>query len=198
MGDEAPWQTDQLFIGGDEMGSSHNQNIPELPRGLLRLEDGASAVVNESFKVYMAGSVELDNGNILGSEGLLVDVEGRLCGTGQIVANVANNGGKVCFPGVLRITGGYTQNVDGTLETVIFGRSLGSDYGEFQVEGRASLSGTLVVTIANDFALAPEGETFAKLRAGILAGTFDQIEVNGAQTATVNYGATSATVTVTR
>lgn len=76
--------------------------------------------------------------------------------------------------------------------------SLGTDYGEFQVAGTASLSGTLVVTIASDFALEPEGETFALVRAGILSGTFDQIEVNGARNATVNYGATSATVTVTR
>ncbi|NIM51324.1 MAG: hypothetical protein GTO22_19080, partial [Gemmatimonadales bacterium] len=180
VGDQSLWQTARLFVGGDETDSWHNTNIPELPQGLLSLEDGASAVVDESFKVYLAGSVELDNGNILGSEGLVVDVEGRLCGTGQIRANLANNGGTVCFPGMLRISGGYTQMANGTLETLISGRSLGTDYGEFQVEGPASLSGTLVVTIASDFALAPEGETFALLRAGMLAGTFDQIEVNGA------------------
>ena len=73
---------------------------------------------------------------------------------------------------ILRIDGDYTHPGGATLETVIRGSNPGTDFGQLQVAGTATLGGTLVATNAPGFTPAP-GQTFTVLTCGVACtGTF--------------------------
>src|SRR5262249_40107703 len=99
---------------------------------------------------------------------------GTLKGTGTITANVTNAasfapGGS---PGILTISGNYTQTSAGTLNLEIGGTSASNpDFDRPQISGASSLSGTLNVSLINGFVPAPP-QSFRVMTFGSRSGDF--------------------------
>jgi len=75
-------------------------------------------------------------------------------------------------PGMLTITGNYTQGASGVLEMQIGGLVAGTDYDQLRVGGTTSLAGTLNTALINGF-VPPTGSTFTLVQStGAVTGTF--------------------------
>jgi hypothetical protein len=98
---------------------------------------------------------------------------GILGGSGTVLANVTSSGlvSPGASPGLLTISGNYTQAVSGTLTIELAGVSPGSSYDRLAVTGTAALAGTLNLTLTNGFYPAPNAE-FVFLTAGARIGNF--------------------------
>jgi hypothetical protein len=117
---------------------------------------------------------------------------GELRGNGTVEGHIGNAGfvspgGGVESPGtILRITGNYSQQPQGTLSIDLTGDAL--TYDQVHVLGSASLGGTLTVAGSS-----PPGQSFTILTASSLNGTtFGQ--VNLPRGMTITYTATSVIV----
>ncbi|MFV2068579.1 MAG: beta strand repeat-containing protein, partial [Pirellulales bacterium] len=84
---------------------------------------------------------------------LTVGSSGTLAGSGTIYADVSSNGtvSPGASPGVLNITGNYTQGPDGWLEIEIGGLTAGSEYDQVHVSGAAYLDGALEIALTGGF-----------------------------------------------
>src|SRR5262249_30969725 len=120
-----------------------------------------------------AGGTTLSGGNLAVTT--LVDLRGgSLGGSGTITGNVnsagpvnpGNNG-----PGLLTITGNYTQTAAGSLNIEIGGLTPGAGFDQLAVSGVATLGGALNVTQVNGF-VVQGGESFPVLTYGSRAGDF--------------------------
>jgi CSLREA domain-containing protein len=104
-----------------------------------------------------AGSTVLQGGNF--GFGNPMDLSGgTLSGVGTVTGTVINNGGQVspgASPGILTISGNYTQTAAGVLNIEIGGVNVGLDYDRLAVSGTVSLGGTLNVTLINGFTPTP-------------------------------------------
>ena len=104
-----------------------------------------------------------------------VGVGGTLSGAGTIQGNVNNVAGTVspgASPGMLTITGNYTQGASGVLDMQIGGLVAGTDYDQLRVGGTTSLAGTLNTALINGF-VPPTGSTFTLVQStGAVSGTF--------------------------
>src|SRR6185295_1010559 len=106
---------------------------------------------------------------------LNVQSGGRLNGTGTIIGNVNNSGGIVspgASPGILTITGNYTQGPSGALNMEIGGLVAGTDYDQLRVSGTASLGGTLNTSLIGSFVPAAASTFTLVQAAGGVSGTF--------------------------
>ncbi len=104
---------------------------------------------------------------------------GTVFGSGNIQANVINNGGTVDVsdpgtPTTLTITGNYTQGPGGTLLIDILGTGVGQ-YSVLDVAGTATLDGTVNLDFLNGFMPG----SFNFLEFSSLVGDFSSIEVDG-------------------
>src|SRR5581483_10197140 len=96
-------------------------------------------------------------------------------GTGAVIGSVTNaaqvNPGGVGRPGVLAITGPYSQFASGALNIDLGGTAAGNGYDRLAVGGTASLGGTLNVATINGF--VPGGaDSFQILTFGARTGDF--------------------------
>jgi hypothetical protein len=149
-----------------------------------------------------AGATILNGGTING--GPLNINGGALSGTGTINANVSNGGqvipGGAGAAGTLTINGNYTQTATGSLKIEIGGTTPGTQYDQLNVNGPASLGGTLNLSILPNIGDVCGG-TFAIVNASPLNGTFGTINglsQPGGLTLTPAYGAGSLTITASR
>jgi len=134
--------------------------------------NGADSRVNSLGTTTIAGgggtgTVVLQNGATLQSTGdVTVNTGGTLIGSGHVVGTVVNNGGTVVpggSPGVLEITGDYTQTAGSFLSFELFGPTPDL-YDRLIVDGNLDLAGTLRLM----FGFQPTGGT-----------VFDLITVGG-------------------
>ena len=104
------------------------------------------------------------------------DAGGRLSGAGTLTANVINNGtvSPGDSPGVLAISGNYSQGPAGTLNLEIGGTTAGSQYDQLNVSASATFAGTLNVNLINGFGPAAL-QTFTVLNFAGMNGAFDTI-----------------------
>jgi hypothetical protein len=162
-----------------------------------------------------AGTVRVDAGTLLFSGGLtqtggVTDVKantlngtvnlqgGTLKGTGTLGGPVDNTGGTVApgaSPGLLTVTGNYTQGPGGTLQEEITGTAL-SAFDRLAVGGAVSLDGTLAIQSAT---FTPSSTDTFKIIGGASSrtGTFASLTgatVNGA-TYSPQYDADGVTLT---
>lgn len=129
-----------------ELGSGYTQNVG----GVTRLSGGA-----------LQSSTALDiNG-------------GRIEGSGTITGNVLNDGeiAPGLSPGLLQITGDYSQGNSGSLNVEIGGLTAGTQFDRLEVSGAATLAGTLHVSVVNDFTPSP-ADTFQILTFASRSGDF--------------------------
>ena len=124
---------------------------------------------------------------------------GSLTGTGALYANVTN--AAIVSPGgagagALTNAGTYTQTPTATFDVDLGGVAAGSLYDQLNVDGAATLNGTLNVDEINGFA-PTSGETFQILDSGPLTGQFAAINgLNGTQVMLeANYGSNSVSLT---
>ncbi|MFN8113449.1 MAG: hypothetical protein U0R51_09620 [Solirubrobacterales bacterium] len=104
---------------------------------------------------------------------------GTMRGSGTIaVSSLNNTGGTVhpgTSPGILSITGNYSQGAGGTLAVDIAGTTAGTGYSRLAVSGSASLSGELDVT---NSVSSLAGTQFQILTGGV-SGTFGTLDIHG-------------------
>jgi hypothetical protein len=129
----------------------------------------------------VTGTLGFSPGNALDLTG------GTLQGTGTISGAVVNTSGTVHpgnSPGILSITGDYTQAAAGVLAVDVAGSSPGTGYSRLAVGGNAILAGALRVSTP-----APQTGTFRVLTAATRTGTFGSVSSAG-QTFAASYDAT--------
>ena len=122
---------------------------------------------------------------------------GSLVGNGTITGNVRNNGanfGPGFSPGKITINGNYTQGANGVMTLEIGGAAAGTGYDQLQVNGTATLGGTLNVTLINGFQPAV-GDVFKIIAPNAFDGAFATINTTGF-TASVSYSSSGITLTV--
>ncbi len=112
---------------------------------------------------------------------------GTLQGFGTVTGNLVN-GGIVHpgdGPGILSVTGNYTQTSSGILDIQIGGPNAGTGYSQLSITGTAALGGTLDVSLFNGFT-PYNGETFTILTSGGLNSSVFS-EFNGLQEGNVTF-----------
>jgi YVTN family beta-propeller protein/adhesin HecA-like repeat protein len=124
------------------------------------------------------GTAQVD-GTLATSQGVSVSGTGTLSGNGTIISNVSMAGitqaGDIPNPGILTVgingVGNYTQGSAGSYDVVIGGLIAGRQYSQLNTAGPVSLSGTLNVSLINDF-VPSAGNQFAIMNAASLSGQF--------------------------
>jgi len=155
--------------------------IPVFNAGTVRVDAGRLNITGGNTLTQTAGVTDVKSNALDGN----VDIQGgALKGTGTMSGPVVNSGGTVApgaSPGLLTITGDYTQDTGGTLAEEITGTTL-TAFDRLFVGGTASLDGTLAIDSAT-FTPATT-DTFKIISgAGSRTGTFAQVtgaDVNGA------------------
>lgn len=137
---------------------------------MTRLVDGTGG--DTQYRV-----IDLDpTGGTIAAGTIELATAAYLTGTGTVMANVLNSGGVVepsGSPGILQISGDYTQTANGSLTTDIGGPG-GGQFGRFAVSGTAGLGGTLNINLVNNYYPA-NGLAFQILSAGTLTNRFATI-----------------------
>jgi hypothetical protein len=137
---------------------------------------GTGNLVVTGALLAAGGMVELSGGSLTASMGLQVAQGAVLSGYGSIFGDVNNAGhilvGGLTTTGTLSITGFYQQVSTGTLDMKIGGTVSGM-FDVLEINGSASLAGTLNITLFGGFAPA-QGDSFMVLEStGQRSGTFD-------------------------
>jgi hypothetical protein len=204
----------RLGAGGTSLGNYINN------AGLFKKSGGTgTSVVGEGIIFNNTGTVEVDSGtlsfqdrftqssgmtNLSGGNitfsGTGQFQGGLLTGSGTITGSVLNTGAVLSpghSPGIIDITGDYTQGPDATLLIELAGTGNGQ-YDILDVEGRAYLGGTLELAFLNGFCPAL-GDSFSILDFGSYSGSFSTIQVLGNPNYqfALQYTATDLTLTTT-
>jgi len=123
-----------------------------------------------------SGNVAFNN-NVLTGGGTVNCAEGDCTGTGTISGDLNNSGGTVSpgnSPGVIEVTGDFTQGNDGTLLIELAGTEAGAEHDLLKVAGEASLDGTLEVSLLEGFEPAAS-DSFDIFDFGSVTGNFDEV-----------------------
>ena len=89
----------------------------------------------------------------------------------SLPGNLDNAGTIDLAPGTLKVAGNYTQETTGTLGVGIGGTTSGSQFGQLNVTGQASLDGTLGISLIDQF-VPQQGESYRILNFGSRASDF--------------------------
>jgi MYXO-CTERM domain-containing protein len=120
---------------------------------------------------------------------------GKLGGFGVVTGNVVN-GGEVspgASPGLLTITGNYSQAHTGTLTIELAGVTVGTQFDQLAVSGTATLDGVVNVSLINGFNPVAS-DAFEFLTGGSVTGTFST--ANGPTGMSIAYSPTFVTAKV--
>ena len=142
---------------------------------------GSGATLSDTGAAFSQSSGQLTvNGTLSSSQTVNIN-GGSLSGTGTVAANLTS-GGTVApgtsssSPGILTISGNYTQNSGGTLSVILDGATAGTGYGQLAVAGTASLAGGLSLSLN----YTPQaGDSYQIISAGSLSGAFNGVPQGG-------------------
>lgn len=186
--------------------------------GIVNVGAGSTMILEHADLVQTAGSTVVDGTLTIREPGAYPDPPtapyafalqgGSLSGTGTISGNVTNTGGTIRpgdSPGMLTISpvapgagGNYTQGAGGTFAEILGGTNAGQ-FSVLNVAGAASLAGSLSIELFGGFT-PTVGQSFTFLDYGSQSGQFGGpggLFYDGrGDSYTVNYGATSASLTV--
>ncbi len=170
--DHGIWtNTATLYVGGKTAAGG---------QGTLIVEDGGSVTAASGMKVWPDGEVHLRTGGVLEATGGNVTLTGgRLRGDSELIIPAdarLENDGVVDPQRVLRVVGGdYLQQPGGRLE-IDLGGTDPELYDQLLInDGRATLGGTLVVSLSGGFIPEP-GQRFDIVWAGDgVAGAFADV-----------------------
>jgi hypothetical protein len=143
--------------------------------------------------IQNAGQTVLNGGNFAFSQAAQL-LGGTLTGTGTITGSVSNNAaiGTGASPGLLSISGNYTENISAHLAIKLGGTTAGTNYDQLSVGGSAALAGTLDISYWNGFTPSA-GNVFTVLACNARTGFFSAITAPTNTVATV-YTATNVLV----
>ena len=111
--------------------------------------------------------------------GEVVVAGGVLNGRGTVGGDVTNNGGTLSpgnSPGIIEITGDYSQSAEGSLLMEIGGTDPVNEFDVLHIGGMADLAGELDVVLIDGFQPAL-GDSFEILDIGSLIGAFDTVSL---------------------
>jgi hypothetical protein len=183
--------------GGLELdnGKSLTTPGPLANAGEVVIGDGSTLTSTGNY-TQSTGSTELTDAtsSLVATGGAVTINGGSLSGVGT-VSPALTNGATVApgnSPGVLKVSGPFTQTNAGTLAVEVDGDTVGSEFDQLDVTGAASLDGTLAATLG---ANAPERARLVVVDAGSLTGTFSSITgLTGEYSA--DYDATTAALRI--
>jgi len=188
-------QSDNMFVGGNNGGTSLFDNFGTFLKsgntGATTLDSGvvfnntgtvqanSGTVSFGSTFVQNAGQTVLNGGNFAFSQVAQL-LGGTLAGAGTITGSVSNNAaiGTGASPGLLAISGNYTEGANAHLAIKLGGISAGSNYDQLFVGGNASLAGSLDLSYWNGFTPAATN-IFTVLACGALTGEFSALTSPG-------------------
>ena len=153
--------------GGDgitQMSAAlNNSGTVDVQGGTLRLT---------SVYTQTAGVTRLSGGTLESSRPINLTA-GRLEGTGTVKGNVVSSAAVApgLSPGLLLITGAYTQGAGGVLAVEIGGVAAGTEFDQLGVGGAATLDGTLAVNLVAGF-IPAAGVTFKVMTFASHTGDF--------------------------
>ena len=157
-------------------GSAFFDNVAFNNTGTVNLKGKAEGLTVNGTYTQTAGSTILQDGT-LSSNGTVNIQGGSLTGPGWIYGNLTNAGqldpgGD--SPGILYITGNYTQTKSGTLSVNVAGPDPGTEYDQLIITGSATVDGTLSISAVNEFD-PNESETFPIMTFKSSSGKFATI-----------------------
>jgi len=150
--------------GGGQVTTNSNAGI-----GQFAGNTGMATINNPGSAWNIAGSLTLggagqgtlnvmNGGSVSVGTTLSIASTGKVTGNGTISGNVSNSAGTVspgASPGVLTISGNYTQGAGGKLQIELGGTTAGTNYDRLAISTAASLNGMLEVSLVNDFVPMP-------------------------------------------
>jgi hypothetical protein len=194
----------------DTTGSNFPTNLVNSGTWTVTPLDGVNtnvtgSVMQNGGALDIAGTLNVSNGATITGGTVTVDGTlnpsntlpisgGVLRGVGTVGASVTNSAGTVHpghSPGILSITGDYTQGTGGTLAVDIKGPTAGTGYSRLAVTGNATLGGALHVATS-----APQTGTLLIITAAAATGAFKSTSFTG-QTFSVRYTPTGVDLTGT-
>ena len=147
--------TGGTWIVGANSSMSLGANITTDDATIILDGSGASfSSLSPLAKIALAGSLEVQVGGSLTTAG-----------------NLDNAGTIDLAPGALNVTGSYTQETTGALDIGVGGLAAGSQFGQLNVSGPASLNGVLDVSLVNGYT-PPSGDSYPILTFGSETGGF--------------------------
>jgi len=126
--------------------------------------------------IQTAGQTSFAGGNLGFGASPMELRGGRLTGQGSISGSVSNSA-TIDFgasPGMLSISGDYTETSQAQLQIKIGGTAAGTSYDQLAVGGNAALAGTLTVSNWNGFTPSP-GDVYTTLVCKARSGVFSAI-----------------------
>jgi hypothetical protein len=181
-----------------QSGASFTTTTKLINKGKLTVGSGSSLSV--SAYTQSANTTTVD-GKLTAASGFTVQ-GGSLIGKGTLAAHVTSNGSittgdSATNPGVLKVSGAFTQSSTGILNTPIGGTATGK-FGQLAVSNGVSLNGTLNLSLANGF-VPTIGSTFPLITGSAVSGQFATVNgtsINSSEHFEVTYSGTTVTATV--
>jgi hypothetical protein len=191
------WQcTTELVLNQGVLRKSGGTNtttiVPTFNNSGTVQADSGTVSFGNAF-IQNAGQTVLNGGNFAFSQVAQL-LGGTLTGTGTITGSVSNNAaiGTGPSPGLLTISGNYTESANAHLAIKLGGSLAGTNYDQLSIGGNAALAGTLDVSYWNGFTPS-SGSFYTVLACNARTGFFSAITAPTNTTATVY---TSKTVLV--
>jgi hypothetical protein len=120
--------------------------------------------------LYVVGQSVTNEGSVGQTGGGRLRLQGAVVNAGQISPGTA--------PGIVEITGSFTQSASGVLNVTMGGLTPGSNFSQLNISGAAILDGTVAVTLVNGFLPALSNE-FAVVGCSSRTGVFSGLAGDG-------------------
>jgi len=166
-------------------------NPPFNNSGTVQASSGTMSF-SQAF-IQSAGQTVLNGGNFAFSQVAQL-LGGTITGTGTITGSISNNAaiGTGSSPGLLTISGNYTESANAHLAIKLGGILAGTNYDQLSIGGSAALAGTLDISYWNGFTPSA-GSFYTVLACNARTGFFSAITAPTNTTAAIY---TSKTVLV--
>jgi Ca2+-binding RTX toxin-like protein len=183
-------------------GTAQVQTPTTTNAGTIDIATGTLSFTGSSPSLDQTGGLtQVASGATLGLSNGMVLSGGTLGGFGTVAGSVSNTGGTVApgtSPGILRITGDYTQGSGGTLLVEVNGSTPGTQFDQLDVGGVASLDGTLDIDngAGHD---PPPGASFGVVRSATRTGSFASVtgeQISPGKSYDVTYASDGASLVV--
>lgn len=147
-----------------------------VPGGSTLIFNNALNLSGNTLTKSGGGEIGIRNDFVTGGGTIVID-GGTVSGNGTVGGDLDNSGGTVSpgnSPGVLEVSGDYTQGSHAALSIEIAGTQAGVDHDLLSVGGTAQLSGLLEVSLLDGF--DPQvGDRFDLLDASAISGGFADV-----------------------
>ena len=167
-------------------------NPPLLNCGIVQA--GSGTISFSRAYIQSAGQTLLSGGNFTFSQPAQF-LGGNLTGTGTITGSLSNNAtlGTGASPGLLAISGNYSEGLNAHLAIKLGGTAAGANYDQLSIGGSAALAGTLDLSYYNGFTPAV-GNLFTVLAGNTRTGTFSAVTTGPGAPLAVSYAAKTVLV----